>query len=146
MNTEKFSKEQQIQWQAIEAYINSFSVQRQAFRDLILKQARDWFEREFVACDSGAVAKRVRDFGEPLCNEWLEKAVCGDCGEPLTLVRPGKHQCDNELCKSNRAWILPEGFCERWPATHDREGFSGWPPCLRVAAQRKNLPLMDTGL
>jgi len=40
---------------------------------------------------------------EPLESEGEEKCVCGDCGVPLTLVRPGKHQCDNELCKSNRA-------------------------------------------
>jgi hypothetical protein len=35
--------------------------------------------------------------------------------------------------------MLAAGFCERWPATHEREGFSGWPPCQRVAAQRKKL-------
>lgn len=35
--------------------------------------------------------------------------------------------------------VLAAGFCERWPATHEREGFSGWPPCQRVAAQRKKL-------
>ena len=23
---------------------------------------------------------------------------CGTCGEPLTAVRPGKYQCDNEQC------------------------------------------------
>lgn len=28
-------------------------------------------------------------------------AKCGDCGQVLTEVRPGKHQCDNELCASN---------------------------------------------
>lgn len=27
--------------------------------------------------------------------------TCGDCGMELTEVRPGKHQCDNEKCKSN---------------------------------------------
>jgi hypothetical protein len=35
--------------------------------------------------------------------------------------------------------MLAAGFCERWPATHEREGFCGWPPCQRVAAQRKKL-------
>jgi hypothetical protein len=35
--------------------------------------------------------------------------------------------------------MLAAGFCERWPATHEREGFSGWPPCQRVAVQRKKL-------
>ena len=34
---------------------------------------------------------------------------------------------------------LAAGFCERWPATHEREGFCGWPPCQRVAVQRKKL-------
>lgn len=28
-------------------------------------------------------------------------AYCGDCGKRLTLVRPGKHQCDNPNCESN---------------------------------------------
>jgi hypothetical protein len=23
------------------------------------------------------------------------EVICGDCNNPLTLVRPGKHQCDN---------------------------------------------------
>ncbi len=27
--------------------------------------------------------------------------ACGDCGEKLTLVRPGKHQCDNINCIRN---------------------------------------------
>lgn len=27
--------------------------------------------------------------------------TCGDCGQELTEVRPGKHQCDNVNCKSN---------------------------------------------
>lgn len=36
---------------------------------------------------------------EPLESEGEEKCVCGDCGEPLTLVRPGKYQCDNRLCQ-----------------------------------------------
>jgi len=29
--------------------------------------------------------------GEPIVR-------CGICGEPETLVRPGKYQCDNEDC------------------------------------------------
>ena len=28
-------------------------------------------------------------------------ASCGSCKQELTLVRPGKHQCDNENCPSN---------------------------------------------
>jgi len=28
-------------------------------------------------------------------------ARCGGCKQELTLVRPGKHQCDNENCPSN---------------------------------------------
>jgi hypothetical protein len=32
--------------------------------------------------------------GGPIC-------YCGDCGERMTLVRPGKHQCDNESCTGN---------------------------------------------
>ena len=28
-------------------------------------------------------------------------SLCVDCGKELTLVRPGKHQCDNENCQSN---------------------------------------------
>ncbi|MFC0605877.1 hypothetical protein [Winogradskyella pulchriflava] len=28
-------------------------------------------------------------------------ALCGSCKQELTLVRPGKHQCDNENCPSN---------------------------------------------
>lgn len=28
-------------------------------------------------------------------------ARCGSCKQELTLVRPGKHQCDNENCPSN---------------------------------------------
>lgn len=33
----------------------------------------------------------------------LEKKepLCGDCGEELTLVRPGSHQCDNIKCVQN---------------------------------------------
>ena len=27
--------------------------------------------------------------------------VCGDCGQKLTEVRPGKYQCDNQKCKRN---------------------------------------------
>jgi len=38
-------------------------------------------------------------------NNWCEfsKSVarCGSCKQELTLVRPGKHQCDNENCPSN---------------------------------------------
>jgi hypothetical protein len=29
-------------------------------------------------------------------------AHCGDCGHRLTLVRPGKHQCDNIACEGNQ--------------------------------------------
>jgi len=28
-------------------------------------------------------------------------ARCGSCKQELTLVRPGKYQCDNENCPSN---------------------------------------------
>ena len=27
--------------------------------------------------------------------------LCGDCGQKLTKVRPGKYQCDNQKCKRN---------------------------------------------
>ncbi len=27
--------------------------------------------------------------------------TCGDCGQKLTEVRPGSHQCDNEKCIQN---------------------------------------------
>lgn len=40
--------------------------------------------------------------GEQLGNEAWGKAVCGDCGCKLTLVRPGKYQCDNIGCISNQ--------------------------------------------
>lgn len=33
--------------------------------------------------------------GGPVC-------YCGDCGQRLTLVRPGKHQCDNAACHGNQ--------------------------------------------
>jgi len=36
---------------------------------------------------------------ETLESEGEEKCVCGACGKPLTLVRPGKYQCDNRLCQ-----------------------------------------------
>lgn len=26
-------------------------------------------------------------------------STCGQCGTPLTKVRPGKHQCDNPMCR-----------------------------------------------
>jgi len=28
--------------------------------------------------------------------------LCDQCGQPLTLVRPGKYQCDNEDCVTNK--------------------------------------------
>ena len=31
----------------------------------------------------------------------LITTFCGDCGEPLEYVRPGKWQCNNEKCLSN---------------------------------------------
>ena len=42
--------------------------------------------------------------------EWIDMIVgavyeedcihkCGDCGEPLQIVRPGKYQCANPRCK-----------------------------------------------
>lgn len=35
-------------------------------------------------------------------DEWAQmNAECGDCGNKLTLVRPGSHQCDNAKCASN---------------------------------------------
>ena len=30
------------------------------------------------------------------------KTYCYDCGRLITLVRPGKYQCDNPKCESNR--------------------------------------------
>lgn len=37
-----------------------------------------------------------------LFEEWDERPVnCLSCGHQLTLVRPGKHQCDNEQCPTN---------------------------------------------
>lgn len=45
------------------------------------------------------------------CGAWKEFAfikrqpkepMCGDCGQELILVRPGKHQCDNDNCIQNR--------------------------------------------
>lgn len=31
-----------------------------------------------------------------------KKPTCGQCGKELTLVRPGKHQCDNPVCEENK--------------------------------------------
>ena len=33
-------------------------------------------------------------------NEPIISICCGDCGKKLTLVRPGKYQCDNRNCTS----------------------------------------------
>lgn len=39
---------------------------------------------------------------ESVCIPWEEeKAWCTTCGKEMTLVRPGKHQCDNPKCKTN---------------------------------------------
>lgn len=49
-------------------------------------------------------------------SEGEEKCVCGDCGRPLTLVRPGKHQCDNRHCKSHvRSSARMIGFTKDTP-------------------------------
>jgi len=42
--------------------------------------------------------------------------------------------------------MLAAGFCERWPATHERDGFRGWPPCQRVADCRKKLAANVSGV
>lgn len=33
----------------------------------------------------------------------MNEPTCGDCGKELTLVRPGKHQCDNPNCVQNNS-------------------------------------------
>lgn len=33
----------------------------------------------------------------------MNEPTCGDCGQELTLVRPGKHQCDNSNCIQNNS-------------------------------------------
>ena len=39
--------------------------------------------------------------------------ICGDCGEELTHVRPGKYQCDNPKCKSNKQ-LKKQNRSTRW--------------------------------
>jgi len=38
----------------------------------------------------------------PLSDDYIGITfICSDCKQPMTLVRPGKHQCDNSNCPSN---------------------------------------------
>jgi hypothetical protein len=56
--------------------------------DIYKKQLDAWNNwREFKKLPIPVVSKSV--------------ALCGSCKQELTLVRPGKHQCDNENCPSN---------------------------------------------
>jgi len=41
--------------------------------------------------------------------------TCGDCGQHLTIVRPGKYQCDNPHCPSLIENMLAEAAEEGWP-------------------------------
>ncbi len=50
----------------------------------------EWFEKKLPAKESDV----IYDDTEQL-------AICNDCKAPLTLVRPGKHQCDNLNCIQN---------------------------------------------
>ena len=80
------SGKQQIQWQAIESYVNRFSTSNEPFRQLLLKQAREWFEGEFVACASGAVGTVAegREFNLAYCDRCIQmtnhkKGKCCKC-------------------------------------------------------------------
>ena len=44
----------------------------------------------------------VHNLCNALSDEYNNIAYCGHCNKKLTLVRPGKHQCDNDNCKSNK--------------------------------------------
>lgn len=35
-------------------------------------------------------------------NDSIMEIFCCECGHKMTLVRPGKYQCDNSKCKSNK--------------------------------------------
>jgi hypothetical protein len=41
--------------------------------------------------------------------------TCGDCGQHLTIVRPGSYQCDNPHCPSLVENMLAEAAEEGWP-------------------------------
>ena len=47
-----------------------------------------------LALSLGGVSKSLQSEGSPI-------VTCASCGKEVTIVRPGKHQCDNEKCISN---------------------------------------------
>jgi phage FluMu protein Com len=57
------------------------------------KQAEAYYKK-YAGYVFDAFKGVYQEDGSPLC-------YCGDCKEAMTLVRPGKHQCDNPICKSN---------------------------------------------
>lgn len=91
------SGKQQIQWQAIEAYLDKFGTNSAKFNQVLKKQAREWFEREFVACASGAVdtSGRVGCVHNTLkyIGPWYS---CEDCGTHFNarVEVPSEGACD----------------------------------------------------
>ena len=80
---------------------------------------RKWTDKELrIAFEDGCKYLSFKDLKEHLvelrgddnilhgiCSSYgLDECVvtCGECGEVMTLVRPGKYQCDNINCTFNR--------------------------------------------
>lgn len=72
---------------ALEEYVKYLLKEKEEF-ELKIKQYQSIAE----------LMKTYQDFGMYDATE--DEVRCGDCGKPLTLVRPGKHQCDNASCNS----------------------------------------------
>jgi hypothetical protein len=75
---------------------------------LILQGGEWWFvptgtELRINQEDMETIASRINEEKTRWADHDVErwKTYCTDCGSKLTLVRPGKHQCDNEECIRN---------------------------------------------
>ncbi len=71
---------------------------------------REWRVACLLPADNESTMRKHFDSHIPLNRKWIgvlfEEEIepthqCGSCGETLTLVRPGKHQCDNPKCVQN---------------------------------------------
>jgi hypothetical protein len=46
------------------------------------------------------------------CDGGEERHTCGDCGDELQIVRPGKYQCVNPKCSGNISTTEAPGYGE----------------------------------
>lgn len=58
--------------------------------------------KEYIISDELNIAWMMEDYARSKLPREGNVIKCDQCGHPLTLVRPGKYQCDNKDCPTNK--------------------------------------------